>query len=104
MKQYFTFGYGHFANDGTPLRDRYVIIEGEDWNDCRQKMVHHFGPKWAFQYNAPEEAGAERYGLTEYIIPESQTYRHDESYCHDTCDSKHCSCICHNVDTDQTNE
>lgn len=107
MKQTFTFGQAHRANDGTPLGNRYVIIEGEDSRDI---MFRLFGPFWAFQYDTPEDAGKDKYGLTEYVIPDTQVYRHDVRGCDDNCTGRcvhahiggpciPCDCACHHGGT-----
>ena len=41
---YFTFGQDH------PLRDFWIEIEALNGEIAREKMVEHFGAKWAFQY------------------------------------------------------
>lgn len=64
-----TFGTRHHAQDGTPLRDRYVTVEGPDEAACRQHAFMLFGPAWAFIYDTPEEAGVDVYGLTEFVVP-----------------------------------
>ena len=57
---YFTFGYG------TRNRNNFVRIEGEDYADCRNKMVAVHGTKWAMQYPADEFLPQiERYHLIE---------------------------------------
>ena len=57
LTNYFTFGCGH------PLRKYYVVIKGEDETQCREVMVKQFGSCWCMQYDTPEAAGVERYGL-----------------------------------------
>lgn len=47
-KFYFTFGCGQ------PHENCYHVIEAEDWNSARDKMVERFDTKWAFQYNESE--------------------------------------------------
>jgi hypothetical protein len=101
MKQFFTFGPGHVANDGTRMGERYVVIEGETFDDIRREMFHKFGARWGYQYSTLEGAGAEEYQLTEYVIPETQIYRHN-SDCIDTCES--CLCICHHGGTHVANK
>lgn len=48
---HFTFG------QGSPLRNHYVTVVEEDYDEAREGMVACFGPKWSFQYddNAIEE-------------------------------------------------
>ena len=61
----FTFGWGQTHPDtGEPLKDCYVRIPGT-FEEARERMVARFGTKWAFQYESPEEAGADRFHLRE---------------------------------------
>jgi hypothetical protein len=81
MEFYFTFGFEHrlvsynperpmnspsvFAQ-GISLDHRYVIIEADDREEARAKMLNLFGRDWAFQYSEKEFAGqVEKYGLKE---------------------------------------
>lgn len=60
MKDYiFTFGYG------TNLAGCFVRIPAESSEEARTKMFDHYGPRWAFQYDSEEQAGVQRYNLTE---------------------------------------
>lgn len=61
----FTFGFDHFAEDGTTLRNRFVRIHGT-YDEARAEMFRLFGRKWAFQYASEDEAGVVKYGLTRY--------------------------------------
>ncbi len=66
----FTFGYGHYCPlSGSPLANHYTLIEGETYEEARAKMVQHYGQKWAFQYDSPEQAGVERWGLIFHPTP-----------------------------------
>jgi hypothetical protein len=58
VRQVFTFGSGHEHNG------RYVVIEAESEQKCRELMFAHFDRKWSMQYNDEEEAGVERWGYT----------------------------------------
>ena len=60
MKEYiFTFGQGQ------TLANNYVAIKAEGSNEARAQMEAHYGALWAFQYDSREEAGADRFNLTE---------------------------------------
>ena len=43
-RYYFTFGYDH------KYSGHYVVIEGTDYDDARDRMFGLFGKEWAFQY------------------------------------------------------
>ena len=64
-----TFGSKHHAQDGTPLRDRYVTVEGIDPLDARMHAFMLFGAGWGFMYASPNEAEADKFGLTEFHVP-----------------------------------
>jgi|GEM_PF-1719138 len=65
---FFTFGYNHI-HDGRRMDRCYVVFHGTH-RSAREKMVEHFGDKWAFQYHSAERAGVERWGLTEVHVGE----------------------------------
>jgi len=55
---YFTFGFGqHHQN-------KYTVFYGT-YNEARENMFHKHGQKWAFQYRCKEDAGVDKWGLTE---------------------------------------
>lgn len=58
-KWYFTFGSNH------KYPNSYHVIEAETSADAREEMFRDFGDKWAMQYDSAEEAGVERWNLTE---------------------------------------
>lgn len=63
---FFTFGFGHQAPDGTPLRDRFVVILGP-YEAARTAMLERFGDRWSMQYHPSEKAcSIDWYGLTQY--------------------------------------
>ena len=45
VKQLFSFGCGH------TLANRFVSIEAESAERCREIMVHTFGDRWSMQYD-----------------------------------------------------
>jgi hypothetical protein len=57
---YFTFGSGQAFPNG------YVKIRGT-FASARQAMFDRFGPKWSMQYGSAEEAGVDRWNLTEVV-------------------------------------
>lgn len=65
MRWVFTFGVGH------GLAGHYVRSpEGMDFMQARMWMIEKFGTAWCAQYESPEEAGAEKYGLVEFMVKE----------------------------------
>jgi hypothetical protein len=58
---FFTFG------SGQQHQGRYVRIRGR-FMQARHRMFEVFGPKWCGQYATAEEAGVDRFGLTELNI------------------------------------
>lgn len=66
-----TFGPRQKAQDGTSLADRYVDLGTPPGHTSLSRLVavRLFGTAWAFLYDTPEDAGASKYGLTEYKIP-----------------------------------
>lgn len=54
----FTFGYGHL------FPNKYVKIKGS-YESAREKMVEHFGTKWAFQYPLNKEEELQKHDITE---------------------------------------
>ena len=70
QRWYFTFGFNHFDDIGTSLRDRFVMFYGTS-DECRSKMVEAFGIKWSFQYTEEEFLPQiERFNLFEYFLDE----------------------------------
>ncbi len=63
----FTFGFGQFLPDGTPLSRKFVRIRAETAEDARACMVERFGRNWSMQYRTEEEAGVARFRLTELL-------------------------------------
>ncbi len=59
MKRIFTFGYGQ------KNRGRFVIINGNNREDCRNKMIQSFGMEWAFVYDEYRLEAIKRSGLRE---------------------------------------
>ena len=57
---YFTFGSDHAHPNG------YVKIRGTS-NGARAAMFERFGPEWSMQYGSAEEAGVDRWRLTEVV-------------------------------------
>lgn len=69
----FTFGGGHTHPDtGEDLSLAYVRVPG-DYGTARAEMIRLFGPRWAFQYDSPEAAGADQYGMREVALPKAPT-------------------------------
>lgn len=56
---YFTFGVDH------PQYSMYYVVIKGSWNEARGEMIKRYGSRWSFQYDSPEAAGVERYGLKE---------------------------------------
>lgn len=55
---YFTFGCAHFhANE-------YVVVHGT-FEEARDQMIEWFGTHWSMQYGSAEEAGIDKWKLTE---------------------------------------
>lgn len=54
----FTFG----VNDA---KGRNFVRINSTYDGARDEMVRRFGKGWAFQYPSEEDAGVERFGLTE---------------------------------------
>lgn len=56
MKQYFSLGQKHVhrVNGQTLDCDCLVEIEGEDKQQCRNRMFELCSDKWAFQYDEDE--------------------------------------------------
>lgn len=68
ITQVFTFGYGHVCPyTGQKLDDHYATVTAPDHAQCVALMVGMFGSQWAFQYDSPEAAGVERFGLVEHM-------------------------------------
>jgi len=49
--------------NGSKYRNGYVIVYGEDEEDCRRQMKFNYASSWAFMYPNEEAAGVEKYGL-----------------------------------------
>ena len=63
----FTFGYGqHCPFTTQELIGYYVTVVAPEAGLCRQVMFRTFGREWAYEYDSPERAGVERFGLIEY--------------------------------------
>lgn len=55
--QIFTFGCGHtFAN-------RFVVIEAETKERCRELMFETFGNKWSMQYDYDQKQSLENHNM-----------------------------------------
>lgn len=66
---YFTFGSNHtHPVTGQTLTNAYVRINGT-YESARAKMVEAFDNRWAFQYESADEAGVDKYSLTEVEVP-----------------------------------
>lgn len=61
----FTFGFGQ-EHDGVGMKNKFVRIHGT-FDEARAEMIRRFGKTWAFQYADEDEAGVERWHLTEYV-------------------------------------
>jgi len=59
VKQIFTFGYGQ------KHKGRYVIIEGENREHCRDKMIQRFAMNWANRYDYHRLESIKKAGLEE---------------------------------------
>jgi len=59
---YFTFGHGQ-KNAGCYVKIRGTLM------GTRQTMFRHFGEKWSQQYPGAEEAGVNRWNLSEIPLP-----------------------------------
>jgi hypothetical protein len=64
---YFTFGAEIPA-----LEHCFVRIHGT-YMQARLKMIAAHGQLWCSQYESAEDAGVERYHLTELVLPDSST-------------------------------
>ena len=60
---FFTFGAEIPA-----LEHKYVVIHGT-WLEARQKMHALFKHRWCSQYDSAEDAGVDKYHLTELELP-----------------------------------
>jgi hypothetical protein len=66
---FFTFGSNHtHPTTGQTLTNAYVRINGT-FASARVAMVAAFDNRWAFQYESADEAGVEKYKLTEVEVP-----------------------------------
>ena len=65
MLFYATFGsnQGCVKNDVVITGRSCVEIEAENYEAAKEKMFDVFGPRWAFLYESPVEAGVEQWGL-----------------------------------------
>lgn len=63
-KWYFTFGFGQ------PNQNGYHIVTAQDREQARAEMFRRFGQKWSFQYDSPQAAGVEKFGLHEVKFKE----------------------------------
>ena len=62
----FTFGFSHTDPVTGESRSRkFARIEADDYESARQKMNATFGRQWAFEYESEDEAGVQKWGLTE---------------------------------------
>jgi hypothetical protein len=60
-----TFGFAHEdPKTGKPLRGKYVVVEAETFDEAHRKMSSRFDRKWGCLYESKEEAGVDRFGLT----------------------------------------
>jgi hypothetical protein len=55
---WFTFGFNHAHPHG------YTVIHGTV-DSSREEMYRRYGNKWSMQYRSAEDAGVEKYKLTE---------------------------------------
>ncbi len=55
---YFTFGFGQ------KHEDKYTVIYGT-FSEAREKMFLNHGSIWCMQYPSKEDAGVDKFGLTE---------------------------------------
>jgi hypothetical protein len=63
VTHYFTFGYSQVHQvTGADLGNRWVAIEAPDPTAAREEMFARFRSRWAFQYEALEEAGGASLG------------------------------------------
>jgi len=68
MTYYFTFGSNHLDRDGSSLGRSYAAIEADDEPSARALMHDIRGGSWCTSYLSPEEAGVEKWGLSEVSI------------------------------------
>lgn len=64
---YFTYGGNHVTKAGQLLGHHFTVIKGT-YEDARKAMERERGAKWSFQYATPEQAGVDRFGLSEYNL------------------------------------
>lgn len=54
MKLFITFGTDHLDRAGNSLHDFYMVVEGEDYDECRRSAFSVRGNKFAFSYGISE--------------------------------------------------
>lgn len=71
---YFTFGQSHFTRNGYPMKDVWVRVVSENYNDARTKFIDNFTThnmirpdSWAFQYEE-ENFNKEYFPAGEYLV------------------------------------
>jgi hypothetical protein len=70
MKLFVTYGYG------TRLRHGFSVVEGQDSQECYQKIAAVCGQHYAFAYTEDRFKGqVERYNLHEVPLQECSAYR-----------------------------
>lgn len=55
---YFTFGQSHYTKKRVPMKDYWVRVVANNWDEARIKFIENFSSvymdtpdKWAFQYD-----------------------------------------------------
>lgn len=66
---FFTFGMNHLHPEtGQSLGNSYIRVHGT-FESARTAIVNVFWTAWCWQYASADEAGVERFGLTEVPLP-----------------------------------
>lgn len=81
VARWFSFGSSHLDREGNSLHNRYVIIWGDDYADCRRKMYQLRGTDFCTDYDMDDLARQqEAYGLTESRPELAALYRVEAKY------------------------
>jgi len=64
-KYYFTFGCGHLDSNGNSLGNSYCIIYAATSEEAREHMRSARGDKYCTNYMSAQQAGVDRFELTQ---------------------------------------
>ena len=67
-KYFFTFGCGHLDRYNNSLGQSFCVIYGATPSEARETMQSVRGDKYCTNYLTAEDAGVERFGLTEVYL------------------------------------